>query len=641
LSIIEVSFPNYGWIKRMAKQPISVTTPISDIKKTAKAYIEENATNEVVFAVVGYVGSGTSEIASSLKGLLESEGLPGGKFDVEILKARKIIEDWAKKSGMPLPITQQNDLRTTQGYQDLGDKMRSSGDHAIVARNLIDAIRLTRASRLGITSPGEDPVRPDGTRRAYILDSIRHPAEVELLRKVYQDAFVLVGVVCEANVRQQRIVKKYKNAGMEDAEAFMARDARAAEKHGQRVSDAFHMADFFVDNTVDQLSDGEPNEDWNINDTLSRLIKIMTAAEVVRPTVSETAMHDAYGAAMQSACLSRQVGAALLDRSGNVVATGTNEVPRAGGGVYGESFTQEAEDHRCVFQKMGRFCSNTREQNKIIDELILEIPELKDLDAIRKAKLKLELRASRVGDLLEFSRAVHAEMDAVFSAARKGITTVGTRLFTTASGAIAWYMPAHFLEGNKITFTDKVGKRRRKALVGWSDRRKVFWHLAVEGRPVLGSCPHFVLRQHVIFTADGKTPVVSKERMHLLRRRFCKNWWNDRWRDLLIGFVTWLGAGDGNQIAVGDREYLTLASDLMVVHSSKPMQPRRASPNGVAFFVRQFLKRLFEIIRRRGHHANGRKAQALCGRVNQLVHLWMDGIGGHQYAIRSADGTTV
>jgi hypothetical protein len=35
----------------------------------------------------------------------------------------------------------------------------------------------------------------------------------------------------------------------------------------------------------------------------------------------------------------------------------------------------------------------------------------------------------------------------------------------------------------------------------------------------------------------------------------------------------------------------------------------------------QFLNRLFEIIRRGGHHANGRKAQAFCGRVNQLTIL--------------------
>lgn len=143
-------------------------------------------------------------------------------------------------------------------------------------------------------------------------------------------------------------------------------------------------------------------------------------------------MYEAYGAAMRSACLSRQVGAALLDDHGNVVATGTNEVPRAGGGVYGVSFDDDPEeDHRCAFRRSGRFCSNTREQNAIIDSLIDDVPELKGLNPIRKNALKDELREGRVGDLLEFSRAVHAEMDAVIAAARKGVSTVGTKIFVT------------------------------------------------------------------------------------------------------------------------------------------------------------------------------------------------------------------
>ena len=237
----------------MATQPIASQKVVSDAVKPAKALLLENATNEVVFAVVGYVGSGTSEIAAKLRGLLENSALPGGKYDVEILKARKVIEDWATRNGEVPPFTPQNDLATTRAFQDLGDKMRSRGDHALVARDLIGLIRLTRASKLGISNPGEEPVRPDGVRRAYILDSIRHPAEVELLRRVYQEAFVLVGIVCEAKVRQQRIVNKYTNAGVVDAEKFMARDSRAVEKYGQRVSDAFHMADFFVDNTLEQL----------------------------------------------------------------------------------------------------------------------------------------------------------------------------------------------------------------------------------------------------------------------------------------------------------------------------------------------------------------------------------------------------
>ena len=61
-----------------------------------------------MFAVVGHVGSGTSEIASALKGLLS--GATGGSFDVEILKAREVIRAWAVGAGLQTPTTEDNDL---------------------------------------------------------------------------------------------------------------------------------------------------------------------------------------------------------------------------------------------------------------------------------------------------------------------------------------------------------------------------------------------------------------------------------------------------------------------------------------------------------------------------------------------------
>jgi deoxycytidylate deaminase len=488
----------------MATQPVSRQIAKKEYGKPAKAVLLDAATNEVVFAVVGYVGSGTSEIAAALKGLLQQEKLEGGKFDVEILKAREVISDWAKRNGHESPTTPANRLDTTSAFQDLGDKMRSGGDHAVVARELIQKIRLTRASKCGITNPGKDAVQPDGTRRAYILDSIRHPAEVELLRHIYQDSFVLVGIVCDTKIRLQRITTKYSNAGVVDAEKFMARDARAKEKFGQRVSDAFHMADFFVDNTVDRFIDSEPNADWDINEKLSRLIRIMTGADVVRPEISETAMHEAYGAAMRNACLSRQVGAALLDPKGIVIATGSNEVPRAGGGVYGVSFEDEEEDHdhdhRCAYRKIGAFCSNTREQNTIIDGLISDIPELQHLTPIRKNALKEELKDGRIGDLLEFSRAVHAEMEAIIAAARKGVSTVGAKLFVTT-------FPCHYCARgivaagiDEVQYVEPYPKSQALALhadaitVDAKDRKQVKERRKVLFRPFTGVAPRLYRR---------------------------------------------------------------------------------------------------------------------------------------------------
>jgi hypothetical protein len=143
----------------------------------------------------------------------------------------------------------------------------------------------------------------------------------------------------------------------------------------------------------------------------------------------------------------------------------------------------------------------------------------------------------------------------------------GLHSFETASGYLAWYMPKGFLDGDRVEFQDDGGKKRRKSLVGWSERRKVFWHFAVEARPVLGECPHFVLKPHVIFTPNGKSAVESKERMHLLRRQFCRSWWNDRWRDLLIAFVTWLSRTEGCALVVGRTSSIQLDSKLMSIIS--------------------------------------------------------------------------
>jgi deoxycytidylate deaminase len=418
-------------------QPNSLVT-ISK-QRDSRAVVLENASRELVFAVVGYAGSGTSYIAEALEHLLKQKDAAGQAFDAENLKARDAILKWATTSGRSVP-SKDGKLSYVDALQNLGDDMRSAvtadgdQDHAAVARALALRIRQLRATKTGVAVNSTDPVLPDGKPRAYILDSIRHPAEVEFLRRLYGDAFVLIGVVCETSQRLKRIADKYSDAGNKAAAAFMERDSHDEKKFGQQVLKAFHLADFFVDNTPDRLlPDKSANPEWTINEHLSRLVRILTHAEIIRPTRSESAMYHAHGAQMRSACLSRQVGAALVDREGNLLATGTNEVPKAGGGVYGSSEREDAPDDRCAHRTTNEWsgCSNTLEQNRIIAELIESIAELEDLPRERKTALAKELRRTRLGSLLEFSRAIHAEMDALLSAARKGISPVGSRMFVT------------------------------------------------------------------------------------------------------------------------------------------------------------------------------------------------------------------
>jgi deoxycytidylate deaminase len=385
--------------------------------------------------------------------ILKETELEHQTFEVEVVKARDIILAWATAKGLVPPAhSEPPTLGEVEKLQNLGDDMRGEltlegrPDYAAVARGMVGRIREARARKTNAKAEDGKPVIPDGRPRAYIVDSIRHPEEVHLLRRIYTDAFVLIGVVCEEERRCERVTAKYRDAGKPAALDFMRRDADDKKKHGQHVSDAFHLSDFFVDNTPARKVDGRPNPAWDINEHLSRLVKILTHSMLERPSSAETAMYHAQGAAMQSACLSRQVGAALIDANGTLLATGSNEVPKAGGGVYGEGAEKEVHDGRCAYRERDeiKFCRNTREQNEIINELISAIPELKAAPPDRKEALAIELRNTRIGSLVEFSRAVHAEMDALLSAARKGVHIAGTRLFVTT-------FPCHYCARHIIT----------------------------------------------------------------------------------------------------------------------------------------------------------------------------------------------
>lgn len=393
--------------------------------------IESAQSKELFFAVVGHIGSGISEVAETLKSELEDQG-----YNVEIIKASSAIKEWSQANSCNVPeVSARVSIEDIFCYQDLGDSMREqSRDYAAVAQGMIKNVRNVRAVKTGKVIEDGVPIEPDDEKRAYIFDSIRHPAEVYLLRTVYHHSFSLIGIVCQENIRIERLLEKFyahkdrvKVESVENISKLMSRDADdKINEHGQHVADAFFESDYFVDNTVDSGT----KKNWQMPEILGRLIDIVTHARVVRPTIPETAMHYAMTAQIRSACLSRQVGAAIVDGGGDVISTGTNEVPRAGGGVYGKTFSiadESENESRCVYKKE-EICSSTVEQNK----LAVTISTAMDVKgASKESEVISILRKAGLKDLLEFSRAVHAEMDAITTAARTGRSLDSAKMFVT------------------------------------------------------------------------------------------------------------------------------------------------------------------------------------------------------------------
>ena len=141
----------------------------------------------------------------------------------------------------------------------------------------------------------------------------------------------------------------------------------------------------------------------------------------------------------------------------------------------------------------------------------------------------------------------------------------------------AYFVPLDLIEKNIAIFQDKKGKKRQRRLVGRSNTRGVYWHFAVSGKVSISDPRHLALRPHVVFTQDGKTPIDDKFRAARLRRSFCKNWWNDRWRDMLCAFAVVLSNGKEQfSLALGGEALATIAASPMGFDA--PMSIPEAGP---------------------------------------------------------------
>jgi len=144
----------------------------------------------------------------------------------------------------------------------------------------------------------------------------------------------------------------------------------------------------------------------------------------------------------------------------------------------------------------------------------------------------------------------------------------GLMPYKLANDALAWYVPLDMLPKQKSTFIDSDSKQRRRQLAGTSNVNKVNWHYGVSAFPVLTSPRRIELHGHIVFSnLDGS--LVDVQRMHRLRRSFCRNWWNDRWRGFLRAYLALLSSGEAKIcLPVGSERAVTILSTPMPFFSS-------------------------------------------------------------------------
>jgi hypothetical protein len=143
-----------------------------------------------------------------------------------------------------------------------------------------------------------------------------------------------------------------------------------------------------------------------------------------------------------------------------------------------------------------------------------------------------------------------------------------------ASGGQAYWVKRESEASERFYFTTFDGGRSWRNLTGVKtykgrdgdpDRFR-YWHFALEPRPVSDPFIGYVMKPHVLFSSDGKTIWDSPDRLHAARRSQCKQWWNDKWRDMIAAAVENLADESGEiRFSTGTSGNLTLQSPIVVL----------------------------------------------------------------------------
>lgn len=381
---------------------------------------------ELIIGLVGAVGSPMDAVVSQLVKQLKrfdytAEQIRLSRLLRETPEGQK-IDDSSKYSRISTSMDAGTALRERLGRGD-----------ALIALAAYE-MRKIRRQRSGFDDEKEAP--PPLANHCFILRSLKHEHEVDRLRQLYGDQFVLIGVYSPRSTRVDRLAGDFA-AGKPDpqrdkAEELVQRDeSEVGRKLGQNVREVFPLADAFV--AVDELEK-----------QLERVVDLFFGSPFDTPTMDEHGMFHAQAAALRSAALSRQVGACVTSKRGDILAVGCNEVPRAGGGQY---WPRDKDDSRDFLkgkdqndeikrQLLSEFFSELQKTKWVTDAFRARRPEDIVGEALKKTrssgeKDELRLAGTRVASLTEFGRDVHAEMSALMTLARLNLSSDRARLYCT------------------------------------------------------------------------------------------------------------------------------------------------------------------------------------------------------------------
>jgi deoxycytidylate deaminase len=403
------------------------------LREAAQPYVDPDP--EMVFGVVCPLGTDIHPVMTALENSLHSVC-----YTYDHIRLSQLLREECSE-----PPPQEGEAGYLEAMMQAGDDFRKRvGSGAALAILAIISIWKRRAQKLSLSDDrpaveisDEDEGAPSIKRHAHILRSLKHPDEANLLRSVYGNRFVLVGVSAPEPIRRQFVneqLSEERNSFNADdvaaeADRLIRRDARDPDNEfGQNVKRTFELADVFVDGSLPTKATAE----------IGRFIELLFSAPFITPTQSELAMAHAHVASLRSSAAGRQVGAVICNSRSEIISTGCNEVPKNGGGQYWSDDELDDRDFHSPIDP------NDKLSRRVLTEVLARLKDAHWLVNTHAEKSPQELVTlalapssrgglgnARIVDLIEFGRIMHAEMAAIVSAANRGVAVDSCTLYTT------------------------------------------------------------------------------------------------------------------------------------------------------------------------------------------------------------------
>lgn len=378
--------------------------------------------SEVFIGLVGAVGTNLNLISEVI-----SEELSSFNYLAEPIIISNLISQLPRWASHCENLNGEEDR--INGLMRLGDKIRDEAGADALAVLSVANIAEIRSQKGCTTSPLK--------KHAYLIKSLKTVEEVKFFRKLYGDAFLLISVYSPTEERRNNLAQKIADSkAVDNIEPFIAAASKLIEKDqkttgvkfGQNVQDTFPLGDFFI----------RYEEKENMRPKLARLLDLWFGHPFHTPAKEEHAMFLANTSSLRSADLSRQVGAVITNNDGDLLSMGCNEVPKVSGGC-----PWPEEDSIDFRDFQNGYDPSVKMKERIIAETLQNLQEagwLSDIHSqLNVSQMVLQaiyldeapLKKARISSILEFGRIVHAEMNAITDAAKRGIALKGASLYCT------------------------------------------------------------------------------------------------------------------------------------------------------------------------------------------------------------------